>query len=249
MLTAYDFQTAQIFDEAGVPIIFIGDTLGIFMLGFPTTIPVTMDAMVHHCQAVSRAVKQALIIGDLPFGGDATVELGMRNASRLIQQGGVHAVKIEGPKLDLIEHLTSSGIPVMSHLGLTPQSFHQFGGNRVQARSESMVERLISSAVAVEQAGAFALVLEAVPDEAGRRVTERLAIPTIGIGAGPHCDGQVLVSTELLGISAGPSPRYVRKYAELRPQISQAAQAFAADVATGAYPGPEESYHWSIREG
>jgi 3-methyl-2-oxobutanoate hydroxymethyltransferase len=246
MLTAYEFQTAEIFDQAGIPIIFIGDTLGIFMLGYPNTIPVTMEAMIHHAGAVARAVRNALVVADLPFGADATVDLGVRNGGRLVQEGGAGAVKLEGPKFDLVRRLTESGIPVMGHLGLTPQSTHQLGGNKVQARTASAAAALVDNAQRLEEAGVFALVLEAIPSSVARQVTEALKIPTIGIGAGPDCDGQVLVSTEMLGISGAAAPRFAKRYVNLREQIRQAALAVMDEVATRAYPSPEQSYNWDV---
>ena len=248
MLTAYDFPTAQALDEAGLPVLLVGDTLGIFVSGHPTTLPVTMDAMVHHCQAVTRAVRNALVVGDLPFGAyQPSVEDGMRNAIRLVKEGGVGAVKMEGPWFTLAERLTASGVPVMGHLGLTPQSYHQMGGNKVQARTEPAVDRLLDDARRLEAAGVFSIVLEGVPSEAGRRVTEALAVPTIGIGAGPHCDGQVLVTTEMLGLSSGPRPRFAKTYASLREEVIRAARAFSDDVSNGAYPDPAHSYDWALK--
>jgi 3-methyl-2-oxobutanoate hydroxymethyltransferase len=248
MLTCYDYQCARIFDEVGIPLIFIGDTLGIMVLGYDTTLPVTMDAMVHHCQAVSRGVREGLVIGDLPFGSyEISVEEGMANAIRLVKEGGVSVVKLEGPEVALIEALSSRGIPVMGHLGFTPQSFHATGGNKVQARSEEAVTHLLDDAKRVESAGACALVLEAIPTEAAKRVTEALDIPTIGIGAGPHCDGQVLVSTEMLGLTEGAGPRFAKRYADLRSHIATAARTFADEVANGTYPDHAHSYDWAIR--
>lgn len=248
MLTCYDVQCAQIFDDVGIPLIFVGDTLGIFVLGYETTIPVTMDAMIHHCQAVRRGVRHGLLVGDLPFGSyEVSVDEGLRNAIRLVQEGGVEVVKLEGPAVELVAAMTATGIPAMGHLGLTPQSFNAMG-NTVQARTEEAVERLVEDGRRLEAAGACALVLEAVPSAAARRVTEALAIPTIGIGAGPHCNGQVLVSTEMLGLSAGPSPRFAKRYADLRSQVAEATRRFADEVATGAYPDPEHSYDWAIKD-
>jgi len=248
MLTCYDYQTACIFDEAGIPLIFIGDTLGIMVLGFDTTIPVTMDAMVHHCQAVCRGVRDALVIGDLPFGAyEVSAEQGLTNSIRLVKEGGVSVVKLEGPEFELVRAITSKGIPVMGHLGLTPQSVNATGGYKVQARTHEAADRLLSDAKELEAAGVCALVLEAVPTEVARRVTESLDVPTIGIGAGPHCDGQVLVSTEMLGLTSGPSPRFAKKYADLRSEIATAAKSFADEVATGAYPDHEHSYDWELR--
>jgi 3-methyl-2-oxobutanoate hydroxymethyltransferase len=248
MLTCYDFQSAQIFDEAGIPLMLVGDTLGIFVLGYETTIPVTMEAMIHHCRAVTRGVSHGLVVGDLPFGSyEVSIAQGVENAIRLVKEGGVAMVKLEGPHFDLVRALTSKSIAVMGHLGLTPQSFHAMGGNKVQARSESAVEQLLEDAQGLESAGASALVLEGVPTEAARRVTESLRIPTIGIGAGPHCDGQVLVSTEMIGLSGGPSPRFVKKYADVREQISAAVKSFADEVSKGDYPDHEHSYDWAIK--
>lgn len=248
MLTCYDFQCAQIFDEVGIPLIFVGDTLGVFVLGYDTTIPVTMDAMVHHCQAVSRGVHNGLVVGDLPFGSyEVSVTQGVENAIRLVKEGGAAVVKLEGAEAELIEAITSKGIPVMGHLGLTPQAVHATGGYKVQARTEDAAARLLKDAQRIEAAGACALVLEAVPTEAAKRVTEAIGIPTIGIGAGPHCDGQVLVSTEMLGISAGSRPKFVKLYADLRSQIASAATSFAEEVAKGEYPDHEHSYDWAIR--
>jgi len=248
MLTCYDYQCARIFDEVGIPLIFIGDTLGIMVLGYETTLPVTMEAMIHHCQAVSRGVREGLVIGDLPFGAyEVSTQQGVTNAIRLVKEGGVSVVKLEGPQVDLIDALATHGIPVMGHLGFTPQSFHAAGGNKVQARDEEAVARLLDDAKRVEAAGACALVLEAIPSEAARRVTEALAIPTIGIGAGPHCDGQVLVSTEMLGLTEGPGPRFAKRYADLRSEVASAARTFAEEVANGTYPDHEHSYDWAIR--
>ena len=248
MLTCYDFQTAQIFDEVGIPLIFIGDTLGIMMLGYDTTVPVTMDDMIHHCQAVRRGVREALLIGDLPFGAyEISVEEGLANAIRLVKEGGVSVVKLEGPEAGLIAAMTAKGIPALGHLGLTPQSVNATGGYHVQARTYAAADQLLQQAKSLEEAGACAIVLEAVPSEVAQKVTASLTIPTIGIGAGPHCDGQVLVSTEMLGITAGPRPRFAKRYADLRSQMAAAAQAFVDEVVSGSYPGPEHSYDWALR--
>ncbi len=247
MLTAYDEPTAAAFDSAGIPVLLVGDTLGIFVQGHQTTIPVTLDAMVYHCEIVSRAVRRALVVGDLPFGTYGTIEEGIRSAGRLIKEGGVSAVKLEGVEGDLVERLTVIGIPVMGHLGLMPQSYFQMGGNKVQARTEDAVEKLVEDALALEQAGIFALVLEAIPSRAAQRVTSRLSIPTIGIGAGPHCDGQVLVSSEMLGLFEGDSPRFAKRYAQLRTIITEAATTFADEVRGGDYPDAAHSYNWNLR--
>lgn len=247
MLTAYDYPMAQALDEAGVPLLLVGDTLGIFVLGYSTTIPVTLDDVIHHCRAVTRGVNNALVVGDMPFGSYSTVHAGIRTAGRLIQEGSAHAVKMEGPQVELVGALVSAGIPVMGHLGLTPQSFNQLGGNKVQARSNTAVDQLVKNAVDLEAAGVFALVLEAIPSEAAKRVTESLRIPTIGIGAGPHCDGQVLVSSEMLGLSSGTHPKYAKLYANLYGDIVLAARAFIDEVARRSYPDPEHSYDWAIK--
>lgn len=249
MLTAYDYWTARALDEAGVPLLLVGDTLGIFVLGYSTTIPVTIDDVIHHCRAVSRAAAgNALVVGDMPFGSyQISIQDGIRNAGRLIQEGGAHAVKLEGPHFELVRNLTSCGIAVMGHLGLTPQSVHQFGGHKVQARTHNAVDQLIADAAALEAAGVFAIVLEAVPTEAAQQVTASLVIPTVGIGAGPHCDGQVLVSSEMLGLSTGQRPRYAKLFANLHDEIVRAGQDFMSEVASRTYPNSEHSYDWTIR--
>ena len=247
MLTAYDYPTAAAFDGAGIPVLLVGDTLGIFVQGHDTTIPVTLDAMLYHCEIVARAVHNALVVGDMPFGCYATIRDGVYTAGRLMKESGVHAVKLEGPKCDLVERLTGIGIPVMGHLGLTPQSYFQLGGNKVQARTESDSEALLENALALERAGIFALVLEAVPSTAAKRVTEALKVPTIGIGAGPYCDGQVLVSSEMLGLSEGDSPKFAKRYAQLRSTIAAAASEFAEEVRQGAYPDSAHSYNWKLK--
>jgi 3-methyl-2-oxobutanoate hydroxymethyltransferase len=248
MLTCYDVQCAQIFDDAAIPVILVGDTLGIFVLGYETTVPVSMDAMVHHCQAVSRGVRNALVVGDLPFGSyEVSIEQGVASAIRLMKEGGVAVVKLEGPEFALVEALRTARIPVMGHLGLTPQAVHSMGGYKVQARTEEALSQLLNDAKRLEAAGVCALVLEAIPSEAARRITETLSIPTIGIGAGPHCDGQVLVSTEMLGLSAGPHPKFAKKYTDLRSQIKMAVEEFGAEVRSGAYPDHDHSYDWSIK--
>lgn len=247
MLTAYDYSTASAFDDAGIPILLVGDTLGIFVQGHATTIPVTMDAMVYHCEIITRAVRNALVIGDMPFGSYNTTEEGIHNAGRLMKRGGVHAVKLEGPKYELVARLTEIGIPVMGHLGLTPQSYFQLGGNKVQARTEAGAKMLIESALKLESAGIFALVLEAIPNIAAKHVTAALKVPTIGIGAGPHCDGQVLVSSEMLGLTEGDSPKFAKRYAELRNTIVEAARAFGAEVRQGKYPDAAHSYDWKLK--
>jgi len=243
MLTAYDYPTARILDEAGIPVILVGDSLANVVLGHPTTLPVTMEEMLHHTRAVARGAPSALVVGDLPFlSYQASDEEAVRNAGRFLKEAGAHAVKLEGGRPELIERVVSAGIPVMGHLGLTPQSVHAMGGYRVQARTEETAERLLADALQLEKAGAFGLVLEGVPSAVAGRVTGSLAVPTIGIGAGPHCDGQVLVLHDLLGLSFGKPAKFVKRYADLRGEIERAVTSFREEVEGGAYPGPEHSY-------
>jgi 3-methyl-2-oxobutanoate hydroxymethyltransferase len=244
MLTAYDYPTARILDEAGIPVLLVGDTLAEVMLGYETTLPVTVEAMLHHTQAVARGAKNALIVGDMPFlSYQTSVEEGIRNAGRFLKEGGAHAVKFEGALPELAHALTSRGIPVMGHLGLTPQSVHAMGGYRVQGKTEEAALRLLDHARELEEAGIFALVLEGVPRDLAREVTEKLAVPTIGIGAGPDCDGQVLVITDVLGLSERRPAKFVKQYANLREEIGRAAREFAREVEAGTFPDDEHSYH------
>lgn len=244
MLTAYDAPSARLLDEAEIPILLVGDTLGMVVLGHKSTIPVTMDDMVHHTAAVVRGVENAFVVGDMPFMSyQSSTEEGLRNAGRLLKEAGANAVKLEGGSavVELVAHLTQAGIPVMGHLGLTPQSINQLGGYRVQGRDEQ-AHQIVQDAKDLEAAGAFSLVLEAVPAALGREVTKSLAIPTIGIGAGPDCDGQVLVFHDFLGINTGRVAKFVKRYAHLGDEIKEAARSFATEVASGAYPGTEYSY-------
>jgi 3-methyl-2-oxobutanoate hydroxymethyltransferase len=246
MLTAYDFPTARILDQAGVPVLLVGDSLGQVVLGYDTTLPVTMEEMLHHCRAVARGATSALLVGDMPFGSyQVSVEEGIRNAARFLKEGGMHAVKIEGSNLELTQALTERGIPVMAHLGLTPQSVHALGGYRVQARSEEDAHLLASHALELQKAGAFSLVLEAVPSAVATEVTRSLDIPTIGIGAGPGCDGQVLVIHDLIGFGAGyltKAPKFVKRYADVARTIGEAVAQFRTDVEAGTYPDEQHSY-------
>jgi 3-methyl-2-oxobutanoate hydroxymethyltransferase len=243
MLTAYDYPTARILDEAGIPVILVGDSLAMTILGHSSTLPVTMEEMLHHTRAVTRGAREALVVGDMPFMSYQTsIEEGIRNAGRFLKEGGAHAVKLEGPMFELTDALVSRGIPVMGHVGLTPQSVHAMGGYRVQGRSDEAAHRLIEDAVGLQKAGAFAVVLEGIPLDLGREVTESLSVPTIGIGAGPHCDGQVLVLTDLLGLGTGKYPRFAKPYVNLREVITGAVQAYAADVEAGTFPDEEHSY-------
>ena len=245
MLTAYDYLSAQILDDAGIPILLVGDSLGMVVLGYPTTLPVTLDEMIHHAKAVSRGSRQALLVGDMPFMSyHASVEQAITSAGRFLKEGGMHAVKLEGGGriVEITRQLTEMGIPVMGHLGLTPQFVHQMGGFKVQGKSESQAARIVADAKELEQAGAFSLVLEGVPNAVGTRVSRAVRIPTIGIGAGPGTDGQVLVLHDMLGLTTGKPPKFVKRYANLAEDISKAAQQFAQEVGAGTFPGPEHSY-------
>jgi 3-methyl-2-oxobutanoate hydroxymethyltransferase len=244
MLTAYDAPSARLLDEAGIPIILVGDTLGMMVLGYDSTVPVTMDEMVHHVRAVVRGRTNALVVGDMPFMSyQASIDDGLRNAGRLLKEGGAHAVKLEGGRrvLELVGALTDAGIPVMGHLGLTPQSVNQLGGYPVQGRDEQ-ADEIMRDAKDLEAAGIFSLVLEAIPAELGKKITASLDVPTIGIGAGPDCDAQVLVWHDFLGITQRV-PRFVKRYADIGDAIRDAARAFAAEVAAGTYPDADHSYH------
>jgi 3-methyl-2-oxobutanoate hydroxymethyltransferase len=244
MLTAYDAASARLLDEAGIPVLLVGDTLGETVLGHPTTLPVTIDDMVHHSAAVVRGVTDAFVVGDMPFMSyQVSVGEGLRNAGRLLKEAGVQAVKLEGGArvVELVARLVEAGVPVMGHVGLTPQSVHQLGGYRVQGRGEAG-QKILQDAKELEAAGVFALVLEAIPSDLARTVTASVTIPTIGIGAGPHCDAQVLVFHDIMGLGSGRAPKFVKRYAELGDAVRQAAAAFAADVASGAFPDSAHSY-------
>jgi len=244
MLTAYDMYAAQIFDEAGIPVLLVGDSAGNNVYGYETTVPVTLEEMVPLVRAVATAARRALVVADMPFGSyGGSVEQGFASAVRLMKEGLAHAVKLEGgtAMVPLVKTLTDAGIPVMAHVGFTPQSEHQLGGYRVQGRGDA-ADALVDEALALQDAGAFAVVLEMVPAPVAERVTEVLAIPTIGIGAGPGTDAQVLVWSDFAGLRAGRAPRFVKKYADLRGTLLDAARAYADDVAAGAFPGPEHSF-------
>jgi 3-methyl-2-oxobutanoate hydroxymethyltransferase len=236
MLTAYDFTMARLLDRAGIDVILIGDSLGMVVLGYETTLPVTLDMMIHHTRAVSRGARRALIVADMPFlTFQLSIEEAMRNAGRLIQEGGAAAVKIEGGRqiVDTAKRLVDIGVPVMGHLGLTPQSVHQLGGFRPQGRDSEAAEKLVKDAQALEKAGVFGIVLESIPSDLAGRVTASLKIPTIGIGAGTQCDGQVLVSYDALGLSDGPIPPFAKQYAQLAETILSTARAYIEDVRAG----------------
>ena len=245
VLTAYDYLSAKILDEAGIPILLVGDSLGMVMLGYPTTLPVTLDEMLHHTKAVARGARQALLVGDMPFMSyHASVEQAITSAGRFIQEGGMHAVKLEGGGriVEITRQLTSMGIPVMGHLGLTPQFVNQMGGFKVQGKSDKQAARILADAKELEQAGAFSIVLEGVPSDLATRVTKALRIPTIGIGAGSGTDGQVLVFHDMLGLTTGKAPKFVKRYANLADDITRAAKQYAQEVGDGTFPGPEHSY-------
>jgi 3-methyl-2-oxobutanoate hydroxymethyltransferase len=244
MLTAYDALTARVLDEAGIPVLLVGDSAAMVVYGHDSTLPVTVDELVPLVRAVTRGAARALVVADLPFGSyQSSVSQAVDTATRFMKEGRAHAVKLEGGArvLPHVEALTSAGIPVMGHLGLTPQSVNAFGGFRVQGRGESG-ERLLADAKSLQEAGAFSIVLEAVPADLAARVTASLAIPTIGIGAGAACDAQVLVWQDLLGLTPEPGPRFVKRYADLRGLLTSAAQTFAEEVRDGVYPAPEHAY-------
>lgn len=240
MLTAYDAAFARLLDRAGLDVLLVGDSLGMVMMGYETTVPVTLDMILHHSQAVTRVTKRALVVADMPFlTYQVTIEDALRNAGRIIQEGLAEAVKVEGGRSlkDLVSRLVDVGIPVMGHLGLTPQSVHQLGGYRIQARDQEGLEQLLEDARTLEEAGAFAIVLECIPEIVAQTVTEEIQIPTIGIGAGPHCDGQVLVMHDMLGLLESV-PSFVKKYANLSETVSSAAATYIRDVREGRYPLP-----------
>ena len=243
--TAYDFPTARIADEAGVEVLLVGDSLGTVVLGYESTLPVTMADMLHHVKAVSRARPAALVVADMPFlSYQASVEEAVRNAGRFVQEGGADAIKLEGGErvAPAVRRIVEIGIPVMGHLGLTPQSLLAFGGYKVQGKGEGEAERLIGEARLLEQCGCFSMVLEGIPAALGEAVTRAVGIPTIGIGAGPACDGQVLVSHDLLGLTQGRVPKFVRRYADLAGTMREAFARYVADVKARRFPADEESY-------
>ena len=245
MLTAYDFPAAQMMDEVGIDIILVGDSLGMTVLGYETTLPVTMEDMLHHCKAVSRGAKNPLLVGDMPFMSyQVSVEEGVRNAGRFLQEAGMDAVKLEGgrEKIEVIRKIVACGIPVIGHIGLTPQSVHQLGGFRTQGKTANAAMKLIQDALALEQAGIFALVLESIPEKLGRLISERLVIPTIGIGAGGGCDGQVLVIHDVLGLYDQFKPKFARQYANLRKVMVDAITSYKEEVISGTFPSNEHVY-------
>jgi 3-methyl-2-oxobutanoate hydroxymethyltransferase len=245
-LTAYDCPTARLLDEAGVDIVLVGDSVGMAVLGYESTLPVTLEEMLHHVRAVRRGTRRALLVADMPYGSfHVSIEESVRNAVRLVKEAGAEAVKVEGGerRLELIARLVEAEIPVMGHVGLTPQSVNAIGGFHVQGKSADAAHQIERDARAVEAAGAFAVVLESMPRDLAARITAKLRIPTIGIGAGPDCDGQVLVFHDLVGLTPGHAPKFVRRYADLSAEISRAVAEYCADVRSGNFPSDAESYH------
>ncbi|MCE2501239.1 MAG: 3-methyl-2-oxobutanoate hydroxymethyltransferase [Dehalococcoidia bacterium] len=245
MVTAYDYTAARIADAAGIPIILVGDSLGMVVLGYDSTIPVTMDDMVRHGRMVSRGASEALVVVDLPFMAyQVDPAEALRNAGRLMQEGGAHTVKLEGGVAiaDTVRRIVDAGVPVMGHIGLTPQSVNALGGYRVQGRTRAAARRLLDDALALQDAGAYSVVLECVPSQLARLITQRLTIPTIGIGAGPDCDGQVQVFHDMLGLFADFVPRHARQYAKLAEDMGKAFRRYADDVRSGAFPAEAESF-------
>ena len=245
-LTAYDYPTARLMDEAGVDVVLVGDSVAMVVLGYESTLPLTMEESLHHTKAVRRGVQRALVVADMPFGtyqGD--VNEALKNAVRFVKEAGAEAVKVEGGerRLEVIARLTEAEIPVMGHVGLTPQSVHAMGGYRVQGKTERAADQLLRDARAVEAAGAFAIVLEGIPRELAAEITKSVRIPTIGIGAGPDCDGQILVLHDLLGLTFQEPPKFARRYANIGEVISQAVREYCEDVQGGAFPSDAESYH------
>jgi 3-methyl-2-oxobutanoate hydroxymethyltransferase len=247
-ITAYDFPIAKIVDESGVDMILVGDSLGMVVLGYENTIPVTMEEMIHHTKPVVRASKRALVVGDMPyFSFHLTQEESIANASRFLKEAGASAVKIEGAskkRLRLIEALVDAEIPVMGHVGLTPQSIYHFGQFKVRGKEVDEAKKIIQDASNLEKAGVFSVVLECIPMEVAKIITEKLKVPTIGIGAGPYCDGQILVFHDLVGYSDGYLPKFVRKYADIHQLISRAVKEYIDDVREGRFPDSEHSYHF-----
>ncbi len=245
MLTAYDATFARLLDDGGADVLLVGDSLGMVVQGNDTTLPVTLEEMAYHCRAVVRGTKRAHVVGDMPFMTyQASVEQGMANAGRLIKEGGCHSVKLEGgaQHAELVRRLVGAGIPVMGHIGLTPQSYHQLGGFKVQGREQGGREKLVADALALEEAGVYALVLEAIPADIAREITDKLTIPTIGIGAGVECDGQVLVSYDMLGMDETFKPRFVRRFATLGTTIKDAVSQYVAEVRGSSFPSDAESF-------
>ena len=245
VLTAYDYPLARIMDQAGIDVVLVGDSVGSVVAGYDNTLPVTMEEMLYHTRAVVRAVEQAVIVADMPFlSYQVSLEEARRNAGRLVKEGGAHVVKIEGGEAmaDTVRTIVAMDIPVVGHVGLTPQSIHRMGGYRVQGRKQVQADRLLRDAIAVAEAGAFALVLEGIPATLATQITSELAIPTIGIGAGPGCDGQVLVIHDILGLCEKYSPKFVKRFADVSGTVRQGVDDYIREVKGGVFPGPEHSF-------
>ncbi len=243
-LTAYDYATGRLVDEAGIDMVLVGDSLAMVVMGLDSTLAVTVDEMLHHTRAVRRAVKRAFLVADMPYGSyHVSIEEGVANATRFLKEAGAEAVKVEGARIQLVQRLVEAEIPVVCHLGLTPQSIHKMGGYKVQGKTLDAIEQLRHVALALEEAGACALVLEGVPREVARRITSELSIPTIGIGAGPDCDGQILVLHDLLNLSFSHKPKFVRQYADAAAMFREAVSTYRQDVESRSFPAEEESYH------
>ncbi|MEN6347901.1 MAG: 3-methyl-2-oxobutanoate hydroxymethyltransferase [Syntrophomonas sp.] len=245
MLTAYDYSLAAMVDEAGIDMALVGDSLGNVVLGYENTLAVTMDDMIHHCKAVVRGCKSTMVVGDMPFlSYHISIKEAVRNAGRFVQEAGCQAVKLEGgvERVNTVKAIIDAQIPVMGHIGLTPQSVNQFGGFKVQGKDLESARKLINDAKALEEAGVFSMVLEGVPSVLAQKVTEEISVPTIGIGAGPYCDGQVLVINDMLGMFKGHIPKFVKKFANLEPLIMEAMKGYKQEVEEGTFPGPEHGY-------
>ncbi|HOO40589.1 MAG TPA: 3-methyl-2-oxobutanoate hydroxymethyltransferase [Syntrophales bacterium] len=245
MLTAYDYPTALLLDQCGVEMILVGDSLGMVVLGYDSTLPVTMEDMIHHTKAVSRAVSCSMVIGDMPFlSYQCSVDQAVSNAGRFLQEAGAHGVKLEGGReyAEVVRRISMAGIPVVAHLGLTPQFVHQLGGYKVQGKEQAAAARMIEDARILEEAGAFAVVLECIPAPLAKNITETLSIPTIGIGAGPHCDGQVLVIHDLLGLYERFTPKFVKKYSTLNNNIRESVRQYMKEVKEGSFPDKDHSF-------
>jgi 3-methyl-2-oxobutanoate hydroxymethyltransferase len=245
VLTAYDFEISAILDECNIDMILIGDSLGMVVLGYDTTLPVTMEDMLHHTKAVARAAKKALIVADMPFlSYQISPQIALANAGRFIQEADAQAIKLEGGRdyAETVQKITTAGIPVMAHLGLTPQSIHQMGGFKVQGKKEDAAQRIIEDAKILEEAGAFSMVLECIPEKLAQEISKSISIPTIGIGAGVHCDGQVLVINDMLGMFDKFTPKHVKKYANLNVEIKSAVKKYITEVKEGSFPDTEHSF-------
>ncbi|OQY24559.1 MAG: 3-methyl-2-oxobutanoate hydroxymethyltransferase [Anaerolineaceae bacterium 4572_32.2] len=248
MLTAYDYPTGLLVDQAGIDIILVGDSLAMVVLGRESTVSVTMDEMLHHCKAVARGAQNPLLVGDMPFMSyQVDVKEAVRNAGRFLKEGGMDVIKLEGGRdmASTVKAIVDAGIPVMGHIGLTPQTISKLGGYRVQGKDIATAKALIDDAVALEEAGAFSLILEAIPGPVAKLITERVGIPTIGIGAGPDCDGQVLVTHDMIGLFDKFVPKFVKQYAQIFPAIIEALETYRDEVIGGAFPGPEHGYSMS----